>query len=100
MLLGSATLVFLARGDQSKLLLSVQEIDSAGRITGVNHQEAVSRQDSNLILNSLGMAGLVGGAAAVAAGALIKWIQGPQQRADALPFLLWTTEGFTLGARF
>ncbi|MSQ84605.1 MAG: hypothetical protein EXR77_17285 [Myxococcales bacterium] len=98
--LGSATLVFLARGDQSKLLILVQEVDSAGRITGVYHQEAVARQDTNLALNSLGMAGLIGGAAAVAAGALIKWVQGPQQRADALPFLLWTTEGFTLGARF
>jgi len=99
-LLGSGTLVYLARGDQSLLLQAVQAKDSDGRIVGITHQEAVSRQERNFTLNSLGVAGTVGGLAAVAGGVLLKFVSGTAATSKVEPLLHLGPTGLVLGARY
>lgn len=74
-MIGSATLIGLARSDQSALLQTVQTKDEAGRIAGITQQDAAARQDRNMTLNAMGVSGLVGGVAALASGLVLKWLQ-------------------------
>ncbi len=100
-LLGSGTLVYLARDDQSLLLTAVQSKDSDGRIVGITHQEAVSRQERNFTLNSLGVAGTVGGLAAVAGGVLLKLVSGPGASTSRVePVIELGPGGLVVGARY